>query len=428
METIKNGTISKTPMDKAEMPIEHFFRANPEYDPHEDRLLDLRNSHRWFKNLRSCIEADTYIFQKAVEYKSGPEAIIDGRPYQVFSSYDYLGLIGHPAIEQAAINSIKKYGTGSGGVRLLTGTNRIHEQLEDKIRQFKGTEEAMTFSSGYLANIAAIAGLAGPGDLVVADEYIHRSLIDAMKVCSVPCKTFMHNNVDALKDVLDQTDRSKRVFILVEGIYSMDGDICKLPEIVEIKKQYDAFLVVDEAHSLGVLGRSGRGVDEHFGVDPSEIDIFTGSLSKSIPCNGGFIAARQEVVHYLKHGGAPYMFSAALSPAIAGAALAALEVMEQEPWRLRSLWENSRHLLAQLQNLPLNTGKSESPIIPIITGSNESAFHLSRYLYDKGYLATSVIYPAVPGSMARLRLCMTAVHRKEVIDHFVADLDAYCKL
>ncbi len=403
--------------------LEDFFRKEPLYNPRQDRLLDIRPSHRWFGELQACAEADTYIFQKEFDQKSGPTSVVEGRDLQIVSSYDYQGLIGHPYIEAAAIEAIRKFGTGTGGVRLLTGTNALHNQLEYTLSQWTGKPMAMTFSSGYLANLTAIAGLFDARDYILADEYIHRSLIDAFRLAGVPFKTFRHNDPASLAQLLqDHTVKGRRTLIVVEGIYSMDGDICVLDEIVKLKTSYGAFLLLDEAHSFGVLGKTGKGAVEYYGIDPAEVDIITGSLSKTIPSNGGFLAAREEIIHFLKHGGAPFMFSAALSPANVAAAQASLEVMKKESWRLEKLWQNTTFFLQGVKRLPVNIGQSHTPVVPLICGDNPSTFALSRKLYDKGYLATAVIYPAVPAKMARLRLCMTAAMNEEGIKRFLQDL------
>jgi 8-amino-7-oxononanoate synthase len=412
--------------EKRSPQLEDFFKRQPGFDPMQDKLLNIRSSKRWFDQLSKCVEADTYVFQKMYEDRQGPESCIEGRVIQVFSSYDYLGLVGHHEIDEAASNAIKLFGTGTGGVRLLTGTNQLHDELEHSLLDFKRSESALVFTSGYLANLTAIAGLFDGRDIAIADEYMHRSLAEAVRLAGVQLKTFKHNDVHSLRDVLKKNYQTgRRVLIIVEGIYSMDGDICPLPEIVELKEEFGAILLVDEAHSFGVLGNTGRGVDEHFNIDPSKVDIFTGSLSKAIPSNGGFIAAREEVIHYLKHGGAPFMFSAALSPPNTAAAISAIEVIKKESHRIKYLWKNAKILLDGLKALKLNVGLSETPIVPLICGSNENAFGLSKYLFDSGFLATSVIYPAVPSGMARIRLCATANMKEDAIWRFIMEVNNY---
>ena len=408
-----NGKLSKQSM------VKQFYTRHPGFNPRQSLILHHRPAQRWFDLLKYGDETDLYNFQEVMQGKAGSEVIIRDRSLYMMSSYDYLGLIGHPEIEAASIDAIREFGTGSGGVRLLTGTNELHCQLENKISCIKGTESAMVLSSGYMANLAAIAGLFGRNDLVIADESIHYSIADAIRVAGVPHVYFRHNDVSFLKKLLEENVGIKRKLIVIEGVYSMDGDICSLPEIVQLKEEYGAFLMIDEAHSFGVLGASGRGVNEFYGTDASRIDIFTGSLSKAIPANGGFIAAKEEVIIYLKHGGAPFMFSAALSPANTAAALKSLEVLDTESWRLGNLWKNTRQMMSGLSNAGINTGHSQSPVIPVICGQNEKAFALSKKLFDMGFLANAVVYPAVPVSSARLRLCCTAAQYTEVIGKFV---------
>jgi len=408
--------------------IKDFYARHPGFDPSHSMILHHRPAQRWFDLLKYGDETDLYNFQEVLQGKSGAEVIIRDKSFYMMSSYDYLGLIGHPEIEAAAIDAIHEFGTGTGGVRLLTGTNELHCQLEKGISQFKATESAMVLSSGYMANLAAIAGLFGRNDLVIADENIHYSIADAIRVAGVPHVYFRHNDISSLKKLLEENNEKKRRLIIVEGVYSMDGDICSLPEIVQAKEEYGAFLMVDEAHSLGVLGGSGRGVNEYFGIDAASIDIFTGSLSKAIPTNGGFVAAKEEVIIYLKHGGPPFMFSAALSPANTGASIKALEIIDKENWRLRNLWKNTRQMMSGLNNAGVNTGQSQSPVIPIICGHNEKAFTLSKKLFDIGFLANAVVYPAVPLSKARLRLCCTASQSPEVINQFVDTIEEFYSL
>jgi 8-amino-7-oxononanoate synthase len=404
--------------------VRSFFERRPAFSPQDDPLLNHKWAHRWFEWIEATAEDDVYTFQEVLQGRSGAEVMINDSPFYMMSSYDYMGLIGHPEIEAAAINAIKKYGTGTGGVRLLTGTNKLHEQLEKDISAFKGTEDAMVFSSGYMANLAIVAALfGGKNDIIITDEYIHRSIADAVKLSGIAPLSFKHNDVASLENILRNTSASARRLIIVEGIYSMDGDICNLPDILSLKEKYNALLMIDEAHSLGVLGRDGRGVNDHFNIPANKIDIFTGSLSKAVPSNGGFIAARESDILYLKHGGAPYMFSAASTPANNAAAIAALHIMREENYRLENLWNNTRLLIDGLKEAGIETGFSASPIVPVIAGSNERAFGLSKKLFDEGFIATAVIYPAVPSGKARLRLCCTASHTPEIINHFIQTLE-----
>jgi 8-amino-7-oxononanoate synthase len=385
-------------------------------------LLNIANAKRWFNVIQWGCRNDLYTCQQALERKSGPRVLVRGQEFLMISSYDYLGLIGHTEIEQAAIEAIQEYGTGTGGVRLLTGTTDLHRQFEAELATFKGTEAAITFSSGYMANLAVISSLLGPCDRAILDERAHRSTVDACKVARAPVQTFCHNDPSSLQKLLEKKPLGCRALIVIEGIYSMDGDICPLPEMVALKRKYDAYLMVDEAHSFGVLGQTGRGVDEYFSARTEDVDIWMGSLSKAIPSNGGFIAGSEDLIIYLQHGAAPFMFSAALCPSATATARRSLQILQHEPERLEKLHRSADFLRSQLNGLGYNTGKSVSPIIPIITGDEDTACRLARELFRVGIIATAVIYPAVPRGGARLRLCVTAAHSeaflKEVVDGF----------
>lgn len=385
-------------------------------------LLDIANAKRWFNVIEWGCRNDLYTCQQALERKSGPRVRVRGQEFLMISSYDYLGLIGHAEIEQSAVEAIRDYGTGTGGVRLLTGTTDLHRQFEAELATFKGIEAAITFSSGYMANLAIISSLLGPCDRAILDEKVHRSVVDACKVARVPVQTFSHNNPSSLQKILEKRPLHCRALIVIEGIYSMDGDICPLPEMINLKKRYDAYLMVDEAHSFGVLGPTGRGVDQYFESRTEDVDIWMGSLSKAIPSNGGFIAGLKELIIYLQHGSAPFMFSAALCPSAVAAARQSLRILEREPERLRKLHRNADFVRSRLKDLGYNIGKSVSPIIPIITGDEETACRLARELLRVGIIATTVIYPAVPRGSARLRLCVTAGHDeqslREILDGF----------
>ena len=362
--------------------------------------------------IRETYQKGVYTFHQALDHKSGPTAKIDGKSYKMLSSYDYLGLIGHPDIEKAAINAIHEFGTGSGGVRLLTGTNKLHLKLEQVVASFKGTEAAATFTSGYNASLAVISLLMESKDLVLVDNKIHQSTIDACKLAGVPFRRFQHNSSSSLENLLQKYSSKRKVLVISEGIFSMDGDLCDLPKLVALKKKYKSYLMIDEAHSLGVLGKHGRGVDNHFNICPTDVDVFVGSFSKGIPANGGFVAGSKALIILMQHASTPYIFSAAQSPATVASIIEAIKVMETEPERLEKLWFNYQFFKSGLKELGYNTGPSMSPIIPIILGSDESALELSRKLFDEGILATAVIFPAVPKTQARLRLCITAAQDK----------------
>src|SRR5256712_8514895 len=268
-----------------------------------------------FELLDRASEMGVYPYQIPLEGKSGARVQIDGRSVLMLSSYDYLGLIGHPDVDASAVEAIKKYGTGTGGVRLLTGTNDLHHQLERQLADFKGTPAAVSFTTGYLANLAVISALLTRNDRVILDALAHRSLIDACELAHVPIRCFRHNDMDSLRQKLDTRPFGRRTLIVAEGVYSMDGDICPLPALVALKKKYGAFLMIDESHSLGVLGATGRAVDEHFGLASNDVDIWTASLSKAIPSNGGVAPGARRGGVDLQQPAAALPFFAAPCPA-----------------------------------------------------------------------------------------------------------------
>jgi len=408
-------------------PFDGFFAGPTRAPADDDALLGIPGARAWLDVVEWGMHTGLYTYQAPLDGRSGPRVSIDGRPMLMLSSYDYLGLIGHPAIEAAAIDAIRTHGTGTGGVRLLTGTSALHRALEHELAAFKGTEAAVTFTSGYAAAIAAIGALFGPRDRVVMDARSHRSVIDACRLATVPARRFAHNDPDSLEHELRRESPARRTLVIVEGVYSMDGDLCALPEIVAVARRHGAFLMVDEAHSLGVLGAHGRGIDEHWGVDPSDIDIWMGSLSKAIPANGGFLTGTRELMIYLQHGAAPYMFSAALCPAASAAALTALRVIDEEPERLATVRRHAVRLREGLRHAGYDCGSSQTPIVPVVLGANEAAWRLSRALFDRGIIGCAVIPPAVPEGAARLRLCVTAAHSAGDIEEALAAFRALAR-
>lgn len=396
--------------------------ANSSKDHVRGGLLDQARARRWLGVIEWGVRTGLYTYERAMEGKCGPRVSVSGRSMLMMSSYDYLGLIGHPDIEAAAIDAIRDFGTATGGVRLLTGTTELHSQWDADLARFKGTESAVTFSSGFLANLAAVSALVGPHDRVILDAYAHRSIVDACRLARVPIQRFQHNDMSALESQLQCHSSARRTLIIVEGVYSMDGDVCPLPDVVELKNRHGAHLMVDEAHSFGVLGQHGRGVDEHFGVNPQDVDLWVGSLSKAIPSNGGFLAGAADLVRYLKHESAPYFFSAAACPASVAAARAALHVVEQETHRRESVMHLASKLRDGLRSNGILTGNSSTPIVPVMIGSNENTWKVARQLADEGILASAVVPPAVPRGLARLRLCCMATHSPADIAEAVTKL------
>ena len=414
-------------MPKPSDPFGNFF-SSYHLESKQNTLLNERQQQK-LEEVRKTRSSGFYTFQQAFDAKSGPLITLNNIQYKLLSSYDYLGLIGNKQLEKAATEAIDKFGTGTGGVRLLTGTNKLHLDLEKELALFMGKEAALTYSSGYKANLAVLSSLMDSRDLALVDSKIHHSTLDACKLAGLQYRRFDHNNPESLEELLKQHHRGGRVLIITEGMYSMDGDICKIKDIVALKKKYGAFLMIDEAHSLGVLGANGKGVASHGNISPDEVDIFVGSLSKAIPASGGFVAASKELIIFLQHASSPYIFSAALAPSAAATARMALRIFQDEPEKQKKLWENTHYFTSELKNLGYDTGLSSTPIVPVILGSDQMALSFSRKLFDHGVLATPVVFPAVPKQQARLRLCITAAQDKsflrEVLNVFAELRDQY---
>lgn len=392
-----------------------FFRSEGHWNLRKDLLLDGR-ARRVFDLMGRACDLGVYPYQLPLEGRSGPWVKAEGRELLMLSSYDYLGLIGDPRIDDAAIDAIRKYGTGTGGVRMLTGTTDLHHEMERAVADFKGTKAAITFSSGYLANLAVIASLLSAQDRVILDSLSHRSLVDACRLAGVPLQRFRHNDMDSLRDEIANGAPANRTLIVADGVFSMDGDICRLPDLVQVKRETGCFLMIDESHASGVLGTHGRGTDEHFGLSAQDVDIWTGSLAKGIPSNGGFVAVSQDLAIYLQHSAAPFIFSAALAPSSVAAVTAALGILKEEPERVARLDANAHFLRDGLKGLGYDTANSQTPIIPVIMKDEAAAAILAGRLREMGIGVTPILFPAVPLGSARLRLCVSAAHS-------VADLE-----
>jgi 8-amino-7-oxononanoate synthase len=386
-----------------------FFESGKKWNFQKDHLIDGR-ARRIFEMMGQACEFGVYPYQLPLEGRSGPWVRAEGRELLMLSSYDYLGLIGDSRIDDAAIEAIRKYGTGTGGVRMLTGTVDIHHEMERDVAAFKGTPDAITFSSGYLANLAIIASLLTPQDRVILDALSHRSLVDACRLAGVPLQRFRHNDIDSLRHELANGAPANRTLIVADGVFSMDGDICPLPDLIEVKREFGCFLMIDESHASGVLGLNGRGTDEHFGAATGDVDIWSGSLAKAIPSNGGFVAVSKEMAIFLQHSAAPFIFSAALAPPAVAAVSAGLGILRREPERVTRLKSNADFLREGLQELGYDTGQSETAIIPVILNDERTAALMAGRLREMGIGVTPILFPAVPLGSARLRLCVTAAH------------------
>lgn len=367
------------------------------------------------ERVRSAKEQDLYFYLQAAEAIDGVHVTINGRRMLQFASYAYLNLLGHPKIQAAARAALDEFGSGTHGVRILAGTTRVHVELEETIARFKRTQDAMALSSGYVTNLGTIAALLGRNDVVISDKLNHASIVDGCLLSRARFVRFEHNDMVSLEKALAELPSTTGKLVVVDAVFSMDGDITNLPEIIRLCRQYDAMLMVDEAHSVGVLGETGHGIEEHFGIETG-IDIKMGTLSKTIPSIGGYIAGSSDLITYLRHSIRAFIFSAALPPAAAAAAKASFEVIEQEPERVKILQRNVNYFIKGLQERGFNTLKSETPIVPIITGDDERAWMMSRLSHDRDVFVLPVVSPAVPAGTSRLRANVTAGHSQAEIE------------
>ncbi len=367
-----------------------------------------------FTKAKELMSYGLYPYFRVIESAQDPEVIINGKRMIMVGSNNYLGLTNHPKVKEAAIEAVRKYGSGCAGSRLLNGTLDIHVNLEDKLAKFMRQEAALVFSTGFQVNLGVISALIGKDDAVIIDKMDHASIIDGCRLSYGDIKKFKHNDMTDLKRVLEENkDRGK--LIIVDGVFSMEGDIANLPEIVELAKKYRARVMVDDAHGIGVLGRTGRGTAEHFGLE-KEVDILMGTYSKSLASIGGFIAGSESLIHYIKHFARSLIFSASPPPASIAAVSAAVDIIENEPERRERLWKNTRKMLKGFKDLGFETGPSETPIIPVIVEENEIAFKFAMMLQEEGVFANVAVSPAVPNGKALIRTSYMATHTDEHLD------------
>ena len=349
------------------------------------------------------------------ELRGGARVVVNGREMKMFASYSYLGLIGHPRISRAAKEAIDRFGTGTHGVRTLAGSLTLHRELEERIATFKGTDDAITFSSGYATNLTTVSTLVGRHDTVFCDKLNHASIVDGCLLSGAKFVRFRHNDMQDLEARLQEAPSGGVRLVVADAVFSMDGDIVHLPPLVDLCRRYHAWLMIDEAHSLGVLGETGRGIEEHFGM-PGVIDIKMGTLSKTIPSVGGYIAGEKDLITYLRHQSRAYIFSAALPPAQAAAALEAFRVIEDEPWRVQAVQRNAAHFIRSVRGHGLDTLRTETAIVPVLCGTDDRAFRMTSEAHKKDIFVLPVVSPAVPEGLARLRATVTAAHQPEEIE------------
>lgn len=383
--------------------------------------LDLFEKCRKYTAAKEVMAAGFYPYFRVVESEQNPEVIVEGKKMIMLGSNNYLGLTSHPKVKEAAIEAIKKYGSGCAGSRFLNGTLDLHVKLEDKLAKFFRKDAALTFSTGYQTNLGIISSIAGKDDVVVIDKLDHASIIDACRLSFAEVKKFKHSDMGSLEFVLNECgDRCK--LVVVDGVYSMEGDIAPLPSIVKLCKKYGARLMVDDAHGVGVLGKTGRGTAEHFGLE-KEVDIIMGTYSKSMASIGGFVTANEDVIHYIKHTSRPLIFSASPPPASVASVIAALDVIDQEPDRRARLWHNTNKMMKAFKKMGFDTGVTETPIIPLLMGEMDRAFTMWKTLSDEGVFVNPVAPPATPPGRCLIRTSYMATHTDEMLDKVLVILE-----
>ncbi len=359
--------------------------------------------------------AGIYPYFRAIESEQDTEVIIQGQKVLMFGSNSYLGLTNHPKIIEASVKAVRKYGTGCAGSRFLNGTLDLHLELEERLARLVGKEAALCFSTGFQVNLGVISALPDRSDYILLDSLDHASIIEGSRLSFAKVFKFEHNNMESLESKLKQCDPEKLKLIVIDGIFSMDGDIAKLPEIVKLAQKYDATVMVDDAHSIGVLGKNGSGTADHFGLT-AQTDLIMGTFSKSLASLGGFVAADFDTINYLKHNARSLIFSASITPGSAAAVLAAIEIMASEPERIKHLWDVSYHALERFKHFGFNTGKAETPVIPIYIGDQDKTLMLTRLLQDDGVFVNPVVYPAVTKEDTMIRFSLMATHTFEQVD------------
>ncbi len=355
-----------------------------------------------------------YPYFRAISSEQDTEVVINGKKVLMFGSNCYTGLVNHPKIKEAAIEAIKKYGTGCAGSPFLNGTLDIHKQLEARLAAFVGKEDAMIYSTGFGVNLGVVSTLTGKDDYIILDEQDHASIIEGRRLSFSNYLKYKHNDMESLEKQLQKCDPQKVKLIVTDGVFSMEGDVANLPEIVRLAKKYDAAVMVDEAHSIGVFGRQGRGTCDHFGVS-KDVDLIMGTFSKSFASLGGFIATDKEVTNFLRHHSRSYIFTASITPASTAAVNAALDVMEAEPERMDHLWEITHYALEGFRNMGCEIGHTSTPIIPLFIRDNNLTFLITSELFNEGIFVNPVVSPAVAPHDTLIRFSLMATHTKEQV-------------
>ena len=360
--------------------------------------------------------AGIYPYFREISSEQDPEVIINGRKVLMFGSNCYSGLVNHPKIKEAAIEAIKKYGTGCAGSPFLNGTLDIHKELEAKLAEYVGKEDAMIYSTGFGVNLGVVSTLTGREDYILWDEQDHASIIEGRRLSFSQSLKYKHNDMESLEKQLQRCEPDRVKLIVTDGVFSMEGDVANLPEIVRLAKKYNASIMVDEAHGIGVFGRGGRGTCDHFGVT-DDVDLVMGTFSKSFASLGGFIATDKEITNFLRHHSRSYIFTASITPASTAAALKALDIMEQEPERQEHLWKLTDFALDGFRNMGCEIGHTSTPIIPLFIRDDFKTFKITRELFDEGLFVNPVVTPAVAPQDTLIRFSLMATHTKEQVEY-----------
>jgi 8-amino-7-oxononanoate synthase len=370
------------------------------------------------QEVRALRESGNYFYFREIQSPQDSEIVVGGRRVIMVGSNNYLGLTCHPRVKEAAIKAVEKYGSGCAGSRFLNGNLEIHEQLERKLAHFFNRQAALTFTTGYQANLGTISSILGRNDTAVLDKYNHASIMDGCRLSFGRSTKYRHNDMKDLHRVLEDT-RDYGKLIIVDGVFSMEGDIADLPSIVALAKTYGARVMVDDAHGIGVLGNTGRGTSQHFGLE-DRVDLIMGTFSKSLAAIGGFIAGDAKIIEYVRHTARALMFSASLPPALVAAASTALDVVDEEPELLQQLWKNTRKMLNGFKTLGFDIGTSETPIIPVMIKDAVKTYEMCRLLFDRGIFVNPVVSPAVPPGRELLRTSFMATHTDSQLDQVLS--------
>src|SRR5579863_776566 len=370
----------------------------------------------------------THFKLRVLEDEQAPVCTFDGKNVINLASNNYLGLTTHPKLREAALEATRKFGVGSGAVRTIAGTMKIHMELEEKIARFKNVEACVVFQSGFAANAGTVSAVLGKEDFILSDELNHASIIDGARLSRAKIKVFRHKDVDHCEELLHEVSSEPgHKLVITDGVFSMDGDIGPVDKLAALAEKYGAIMMVDDAHASGVLGRNGRGSVDHFGMH-GHVDVQVGTLSKAIGALGGYVCGSRDLIDYLYHRARPFLFSTSHPPSVAATCMAAFDILEEEPERIERLWENTHYFQNELRGAGFNVGgintpRTETPITPVILGEGKTAMDFSRALFEEGVLGTGIAFPTVPEGKARIRLIMTSEHTRAQLDRALETLE-----